>query len=124
MRRTATAAALVFVSCGSGPVAPPSDAGARDLWSAADLPAALDLAGPPDLTLKRRTLSFAPPAEFNAGGDAHSLVAADLDNDKKLDLVIGLYEGFGGVSVLLGNGDGTLRPVKVYTLNAPARAPA
>ena len=50
---------------------------------------------------------------------ASGLVIADFNGDKKLDVAAGFQTAFGGnnaggISVLLGNGDGTLRPAVTY----------
>jgi hypothetical protein len=41
---------------------------------------------------------------------AYSIASADMNKDGRMDVVIGQYS-FNGVSLLLGNGDGTLQPV-------------
>ena len=59
--------------------------------------------------------TFAAPAtvtinQTSQGGDgiAGSLIAADFNGDGKIDLAaVGDYIGQGGVTILLGNGDGT-----------------
>jgi hypothetical protein len=52
---------------------------------------------------------FAPPVHHAAYGTYHTAVAtADFDADGKLDAIVTDYD-LGTVSVMLGNGDGTLR---------------
>ncbi|MBN1609723.1 MAG: VCBS repeat-containing protein [Polyangiaceae bacterium] len=72
--------------------------------------------------------SFEPAVEYDAGGfGASSVAVADLNGDRHLDLVVAncspdAASGCGGgdaapdgvLGVLLGNGDGTFRPVVTY----------
>jgi VCBS repeat protein len=51
--------------------------------------------------------SFAPPVSYFAGVNTSSVVAADFNNDGKVDLAV----SNGGLALLLGNGDGTFQPV-------------
>jgi hypothetical protein len=51
---------------------------------------------------------FSKPAVYPAGPEPSGLSVADVNGDGKPDLLIG--NTFGDVLVLLGNGDGTLRP--------------
>jgi hypothetical protein len=49
------------------------------------------------------------------GNGDDRLAAADLNHDKKLDLVVtSFYNNSGGISVLIGNGDGTFAPAVSY----------
>ncbi|MDX6510915.1 MAG: hypothetical protein QOE36_419 [Gaiellaceae bacterium] len=57
--------------------------------------------------------TFKPKSDFPTGGGPRSVTAADLDGDGKPDLAIAIFDqttSSGGVSVLLGNGDGTFQP--------------
>ncbi len=65
--------------------------------------------------------TFQAPATLNLGignGTYSSVAAADLNGDKKLDLVLTspLYGSTTSVAVLLGNGDGTFATPVTYTL--------
>ncbi len=66
--------------------------------------------------LEARTLlsgvSFSAPAQVVQG--AGSVTVADLNGDGKPDLATASNGGSGGVSVLLGNGDGTFQPTQVF----------
>jgi hypothetical protein len=67
--------------------------------------------------------SFKPAVTYDSGGGgATSLTVADADGDGKLDVVVANCSinpssdcGSGVVGVLLGNGDGTFRPVVTYS---------
>lgn len=65
------------------------------------------------------TLAFGPPVNYGSGGFFPvSIAVADLNGDGKPDLVVGnLSDGRSQerfLGVLLGNGDGTFRPVVPY----------
>jgi FG-GAP-like repeat len=51
---------------------------------------------------------FRPTGTFDAGNGPAGLSTADVNGDKKLDLLIG--NEFGDLLILLGNGDGTFQP--------------
>ena len=67
--------------------------------------------------------TFQAPPSYAAGGYADSVVAADMNGDGKLDLVVASLcpnascndGSHGRVGILLGNGDGTFKPVQAYT---------
>lgn len=59
--------------------------------------------------------TFQAPVLYGAGNEPDTVVAADLNHDGNLDLVVGNFLS-GNVSVLLGNGDGTFRSAENYDL--------
>lgn len=62
-------------------------------------------------------VSFVAKADFLVGPSPTAVATADLNSDGKPDLVV-LNGGLAAVSVLLGNGDGTLQPAVNYTVGA------
>jgi FG-GAP-like repeat len=56
-----------------------------------------------------QTTLFAPRRDFPAGGDSQAIVVADFNRDGISDVVTADLRA-NTISVLLGNGDGTLRP--------------
>jgi hypothetical protein len=61
--------------------------------------------------------TFQTPTPFSAGTTPDTVVVADVNGDKKLDLVVGNH-GSGNISVLLGNGDGTFQAASNYSTPA------
>jgi Bacterial Ig-like domain (group 3)/FG-GAP-like repeat len=66
--------------------------------------------------------TFQPVAAYDSGGETvHAVVAADVNGDGKVDLIVGNSCGDSTcedstLSVLAGNGDGTFQPAVVYDL--------
>lgn len=61
-----------------------------------------------------QTISFSRPAQItfgNSGNCANCIVAADFNGDGKPDLAVNAMASQGEDGVLLGNGDGTFRPI-------------
>jgi hypothetical protein len=61
--------------------------------------------------------SFLPPLVYRAAHELQDVTTADVNGDGRLDVVAA---GGDGVSVLLGNGDGTLQPPVRYAAGAEA----
>jgi hypothetical protein len=60
--------------------------------------------------------TFKPVVTYDSGGDQpYWLAVADLNGDGKLDVVVANSYYSDTVGVLLGNGDGTLKPVVTYS---------
>jgi hypothetical protein len=58
---------------------------------------------------------FTDPAPLHAGSEPREVVAADLDGDGRVDLVVRNDDRrSGGITVLMGNGDGTFRAAVDY----------
>ncbi len=80
---------------------------------------------PPTLTVLLNQGANNPPVAVTTtsltsctqGSQLYSLVAADLNKDNKLDLVLTCPVGF--VAVLIGNGDGSFQSPAYYAVSAP-----
>jgi FG-GAP-like repeat/FG-GAP repeat len=60
--------------------------------------------------------TFQPAVSYSAGAGTlpDAIAAGDFNGDGKLDLAVASNGGVGNVSILLGNGDGTLQPAVEY----------
>ncbi|MGB7924014.1 MAG: FG-GAP-like repeat-containing protein [Pyrinomonadaceae bacterium] len=68
--------------------------------------------------------SFRPQIEYGAGGYTQDIAASDLNNDGKLDLVITNNDAQIGLTVLMGNGDGTFGAPASYANDTGADSPS
>ncbi|HVG33705.1 MAG TPA: FG-GAP-like repeat-containing protein, partial [Pyrinomonadaceae bacterium] len=68
--------------------------------------------------------SFRPYVEYPAGGYTEDAAAGDLNGDGKLDLVVTNLDAQIGLTVLLGNGDGTFGAPASYPNDAGADSPS
>src|SRR5438132_5728944 len=65
------------------------------------------------------TIAFKPPVSYSVGTNPMAVSVGDFNGDGKLDLAV-VNHGFsdtgddGGVSILLGNGDGTFEPARNF----------
>ncbi len=60
---------------------------------------------------------FSGPTNFASGDSPFSIAVGDFNEDGKLDLAVAHVAGSTGVSIMLGNGDGTFQPP--MSLNSP-----
>jgi hypothetical protein len=61
--------------------------------------------------------SFMPPVAYSVAGNPSSIATGDFNGDGHLDLAVANWAG--GVSLLLGNGDGTFRPMQIIAGTGP-----
>src|SRR5215472_899896 len=60
-----------------------------------------------------QSVSFSVPLEFGVGSEPLSVAVGDFNGDGALDLVVTYGSAsVGGLSVLLGNGDGSFQPAE------------
>src|SRR5262249_48028442 len=64
--------------------------------------------------------SFQPPQSFQTAYLNYYIIAADFNGDGIPDVACSSYDDGGAISVLLGNGDGTLGPVQNYSVSSQA----
>src|SRR5262249_40740704 len=60
----------------------------------------------------RSVPAFLAPIDYDAGASPSAVVTADFNSDGHLDLATANYNS-NGVSILLGNGDGTFRTARI-----------
>src|SRR6185437_9293948 len=65
----------------------------------------------------RCLLSFSPAVSYSVGTNPQAVVTADINHDGRLDLAVANVES-DSVSVLLGNGNGSLQPARTFTTGA------
>lgn len=98
--------------------------GKPDLIIANEQQSKTDPAGSISVMLGKGDGTFRKAVNYSSGGEsAYSIVAADVNGDGKLDLVVangclGSDCSTGSVGVLLGNGDGTFKKVVTYRSGA------
>jgi hypothetical protein len=76
-----------------------------------------------DVSMNNRDGTFAAPVNYTTGFNAHSVVVGDFEGNGIPDLAVACaFPSTDGVSVLLGNGDGTFQPFVTY--NVGGQTPA
>ena len=114
--------AATFDPVGTAPGAAPNSVAVADLDGDGKLDLAVSNGGSVSVLLGNGDGTFKPPIAYPTGSDLLSIAIKDLDGDGKLDVAAaGRTTGGGEVSVLRGNGDGTLRaPVSYRVGTAPS----
>jgi hypothetical protein len=70
-----------------------------------------------DVNLNNGNGTFAAPVNYDTGFVANTVVVGDFTGTGKLDLAVACkFPSTDGVSILLGNGDGTFQPFKSYSV--------
>ena len=88
----------------------------------------LDLAGAggstADVRLNNGAGAFGAVAEYAVGGPGQDIAAGDFTGDGRIDLVLSLNDPQLGLSLLVGNGDGTFRTPATFPNTSGAGSPA
>src|SRR5207245_10733102 len=67
--------------------------------------------------------TFQPPVKYNCGNPPGFVAVGDFNMDGRPDLAVAQFSGSQpGISILLGNGDGTFQPGVYYAAGGGAKA--